>query len=117
MWFPRIVRSYLLHYGYEETLQLFDDASGSSVPPISLTQENGFDDHDKLFRLTERRILRQVQCPIHFVFMKRAVALFIFDYYIGCLPKLFPPLKMKVASLGFETLNYFAQVTLGLRYT
>lgn len=56
----RIVRSYLLHYGYEETLQLFDNASGSSVPPISLTQENGFNEHDKIFGLTDRRILRQL---------------------------------------------------------
>lgn len=58
---PRIVRSYLLHYGYGETLKFFDEASESAVPPISLTQENGFNEQDSAYALKERQILRQVQ--------------------------------------------------------
>lgn len=57
-----VVRSYLLHYGYQETLQAFDAASGSMVPPVVLTiQENG----DKMleeecYALEHRRKLRQL---------------------------------------------------------
>lgn len=55
-----IVRSYLLHYGYGETLKLFDEASESAVPPITLTQENGFNEQDSAYALKERQILRQL---------------------------------------------------------
>ncbi|MCO5580707.1 hypothetical protein L7F22_034577 [Adiantum nelumboides] len=57
-----VARSYLLHYGYQETLQAFDAASGSMVPPVILnTQENG----DKMleeecYALEHRRKLRQL---------------------------------------------------------
>ncbi|KAL6961986.1 hypothetical protein U1Q18_036943 [Sarracenia purpurea var. burkii] len=55
-----IVRSYLLHYGYEDTLQLFDMASKSSLPPISLVQENGFNEQDNMYALNRRKTLRQL---------------------------------------------------------
>uniref|UniRef100_A0A5B6Z7V3 Putative ran-binding protein 10 isoform X1 n=1 Tax=Davidia involucrata TaxID=16924 RepID=A0A5B6Z7V3_DAVIN len=55
-----IVRSYLLHYGHEDTLKLFDMASKSTVPPISLAQENGFDEQDNMYALNQRKTLRQL---------------------------------------------------------
>jgi len=55
-----IVRSYLLHYGYEDTLKLFDMAGKSSLPPISLAQENGFDEQDNMYALNRRKTLRQL---------------------------------------------------------
>ncbi|PON85046.1 SPRY domain containing protein [Trema orientale] len=55
-----IVRSYLLHYGYEDTLHSFDMATKSTVPPIYIAQENGFDEHDILYALSQRKILRQL---------------------------------------------------------
>ncbi|TQD74087.1 hypothetical protein C1H46_040371 [Malus baccata] len=54
-----IVRSYLLHYGYEDTLNSFDVASKSTVPPVHIAQENGFDEQDIVFALNERKTLRQ----------------------------------------------------------
>ena len=56
----RIVRSYLLHYGYEDTLNVFDLANNNSVPPITLPQENGFVEQDVTYALNERKTLRQV---------------------------------------------------------
>ncbi|CAN6584389.1 unnamed protein product [Malus baccata var. baccata] len=56
----QIVRSYLLHYGYEDTLNSFDMASKSTVPPVHIAQENGFDEQDILFALNERKTLRQL---------------------------------------------------------
>lgn len=56
----RIVRSYLLHYGYEDTLNSFDMASKTTVPPVHIAQENGFDEQDVVFALNERKTLRQV---------------------------------------------------------
>lgn len=56
----RLVRSYLLHYGYEETLNSFDLASKSTVPPIYIAQENGFDEQDIMYALNQRKTLRQV---------------------------------------------------------
>lgn len=56
----RIVRSYLLHYGYEDTLNSFDVASKNTVPPISIAQENGFNDQKDMYALSQRKTLRQV---------------------------------------------------------
>lgn len=56
----RLVRSYLLHYGYEETLNAFDVASKSTIPPICIAQENGSGEQDIAYALTHRRTLRQV---------------------------------------------------------
>lgn len=57
----RLVRSYLLHYGYEETLNAFDLASKSTIPPIYIAQENGYDEQDIVYALTQRKTLRQVR--------------------------------------------------------
>ncbi|XP_022718265.1 ran-binding proteins 9/10 homolog isoform X2 [Durio zibethinus] len=54
-----LVRSYLLHYGYEDTLKSFDLASKSTIPPIYIAQENGFDEQDIVYALNQRKILRQ----------------------------------------------------------
>ncbi|XP_047307102.1 ran-binding protein M homolog isoform X2 [Impatiens glandulifera] len=59
-----IVRSYLVHYGYEDTLSLLDLASVSSLPPImsppvSPIQRNGFNG-DNEYALFQRRVLRQL---------------------------------------------------------
>lgn len=55
-----LVRSYLLHYGYEDTLNSFDLASKSTVPPVYISQENGFDEQDILYALPQRKTLRQL---------------------------------------------------------
>lgn len=55
-----LVRSYLLHYGYEDTLNSFDLASKSTIPPISIARENGFDEQDIVYALNQRRTLRQL---------------------------------------------------------
>lgn len=55
-----IVRSYLLHYGYEDTLNVFDMANNNSVPPITLPQENGFVEQDCTYALNQRKTLRQL---------------------------------------------------------
>ncbi|XP_048331533.1 ran-binding protein M homolog isoform X3 [Ziziphus jujuba] len=55
-----IVRSYLLHYGYEDTLNSFDMASKSTVPPIYIAQENGScEQEDIMYALSQRKTLRQ----------------------------------------------------------
>lgn len=56
----RIVRSYLLHYGYEDTLNSFDMASQTTVPPIYVAQQNGSCEQDIMYALTQRKALRQV---------------------------------------------------------
>ncbi|XP_042441297.1 ran-binding protein M homolog [Zingiber officinale] len=56
----RIVRSYLLHYGYQETLKSFDLASESTYPSVSSATENGFSDQDDVYALNHRHILRQL---------------------------------------------------------
>ena len=56
----RIVRSYLLHYGYEDTLNSFDVAGRSTVPPVYIVQENGTDDQEITYALHRRKSLRQV---------------------------------------------------------
>lgn len=58
--FTRIVRSYLQHYGYEDTLNAFDMACKSTVPPIYIAQESGFDEQDIMYALNHRKTLRQV---------------------------------------------------------
>ncbi|XP_074273334.1 ran-binding protein M homolog [Silene latifolia] len=55
-----IVRSYLLHYGYEGTLNVFDMANNNSVPPIAIPQENGFVEQDSMYALNHRKTLRQM---------------------------------------------------------
>lgn len=55
----RLVRSYLLHYGYEDTLNSFDLAGKSTVPPI-FAQENGYGEEDIAYALNQRKTLRQV---------------------------------------------------------
>ncbi|XP_047178747.1 ran-binding protein M homolog isoform X2 [Vigna umbellata] len=55
-----IVRSYLLHYGYEDTLNSFDVASKSTVPPIHIAQESGIDEQEITYALNHRKTLRQV---------------------------------------------------------
>ncbi|KAK8580094.1 hypothetical protein V6N12_070380 [Hibiscus sabdariffa] len=53
-----IVRAYLLHYGYEDTLNSFDLACKSTIPPICIAQENGFDDQDIMYALNQRKTIR-----------------------------------------------------------
>ncbi|KAJ4702617.1 SPla/RYanodine receptor (SPRY) domain-containing protein [Melia azedarach] len=55
-----LVRSYLLHYGYEDTLNSFELAGKSTVPPIFIAQENGFDEQDIVYALNQRKTLRQL---------------------------------------------------------
>lgn len=55
-----IVRSYLLHYGYQDTLNSFDMASKSTLPPIAVVQENGFCEQGNMYALNHRKILRQL---------------------------------------------------------
>ncbi|KAG9136734.1 hypothetical protein Leryth_004501 [Lithospermum erythrorhizon] len=55
-----IVRSYLQHYGYEETLASFELATKNSVPPISLVNENNMNEEEDVYALNQRRTLRQL---------------------------------------------------------
>ncbi|KAF5732798.1 ran-binding protein 10-like [Tripterygium wilfordii] len=55
-----IVRAYLLHYGYEETLDAFDLASKSTIPPINVPQENGVHEEDMAYALNQRKAIRQL---------------------------------------------------------
>lgn len=55
-----IVRSYLQHYGYEDTLRMFDIESKSTLPPISFIQENGFTEDMNMYSLNQRKVLRQL---------------------------------------------------------
>ncbi|KAI7750926.1 hypothetical protein M8C21_003091 [Ambrosia artemisiifolia] len=54
-----IVRSYLQHYGYEETLNVFDEANQTSVPPVTGFHDNGFNEH-AMYALNHRKILRKL---------------------------------------------------------
>ncbi|XP_043713811.1 ran-binding protein M homolog isoform X2 [Telopea speciosissima] len=56
----RIVRSYLRHYGYQDTLNSFDLASRSTLPPIPVAQENGINEQADTYALSHRKILRQL---------------------------------------------------------
>lgn len=62
----RIVRSYLLHYGYQDTLNSFDTASKSTLPPISVPQENGVSEQGDTYALSQRKVLRQVRAYVVF---------------------------------------------------
>lgn len=62
----RIVRSYLLHYGYQDTLNSFDTASKSTIPPISVAQENGVSEQGDMYALSQRKVLRQVRALVVF---------------------------------------------------
>eukprot|EP00249_Psilotum_nudum_P007140 c20336_g1_i1 orf=333-1706(+) len=56
-----IVRAYLLHYGYQDTLMAFDATSGNMVPPVLVPQENGNKTVDEdSYALYQRKILRQL---------------------------------------------------------
>ncbi|XP_031272153.1 ran-binding protein M homolog [Pistacia vera] len=55
-----LVCSYLLHYGYEDTLHSFDLASKSAVPPVFIAQENGVDEQDITYALNQRKTLGQL---------------------------------------------------------
>ncbi|KAG6643661.1 ran-binding protein M homolog isoform X1 [Carya illinoinensis] len=55
-----IVRSYLLYYGYEDTLNTFDVASKTTVPPVYMAQENGFNEQDIVYALNRRKTLRKL---------------------------------------------------------
>ncbi|TKY57333.1 Ran-binding protein 10 [Spatholobus suberectus] len=50
----RIVHSYLLHYGYEDTFNPFD------VPPSYIAQENGIDEQEITYALNHRKTLQQL---------------------------------------------------------
>ncbi|KAL9250136.1 Ran-binding protein M-like protein [Drosera capensis] len=52
-----MIRTYLLHYGYEETLNSFDMANRNSVPPISVPQVGH--EPEILYSLGHRKTLRQ----------------------------------------------------------
>ena len=56
----RIVRSYLLHYGYQDTLNSFDMESENSALQNPTSQENGIYEHGYAYALNHRKILRQV---------------------------------------------------------
>ena len=53
----RIVRSYLLHYGYQDTLDSFDTASETDPPANQL---NGYGEPPEMYGLSHRKLLRQV---------------------------------------------------------
>lgn len=55
----KIVRSYLLHYGYQDTLDSFDMASENTCPPIPIAQDNVLNEQGDLYALKHRKILRQ----------------------------------------------------------
>lgn len=56
----RLVKTYLLHYGYEETLNAFNLATQTTVPPIHIDQENAIDEDDSSYALKQRKNFRQV---------------------------------------------------------
>jgi hypothetical protein len=53
----RIVRSYLLHYGYQDTLNSFDMASETDPPA---NHQNGYGEPPEIYGLSHRKLLRQV---------------------------------------------------------
>lgn len=56
----RLVKTYLLHYGYEETLDAFNLATKTTVPPIVIAQDNAMDEDDSSYDLHQRKTLRKV---------------------------------------------------------
>ncbi|KAG7593967.1 LIS1 homology motif [Arabidopsis thaliana x Arabidopsis arenosa] len=55
-----LVKTYLLHYGYEETLNAFNLATQTTVPPIHIDQENAIDEDDSSYALKQRKNFRQL---------------------------------------------------------
>ncbi|KAF9670613.1 hypothetical protein SADUNF_Sadunf13G0087100 [Salix dunnii] len=55
-----LVRSYLLHNGYEETLKAFDVASKNTIPSLYIAQENGFGEQLIAYALAQRKTVRQL---------------------------------------------------------
>ncbi|VVB11672.1 unnamed protein product [Arabis nemorensis] len=55
-----LIKTYLLHYGYEETLNAFNLATKTTVPPICIAQENAIDEDDSSYALNQRKTLRQL---------------------------------------------------------
>ncbi|KAL1202337.1 Ran-binding protein M [Cardamine amara subsp. amara] len=55
-----LVKTYLLHYGYEETLNAFNLATKSTVPPIHIDQENAIDEDYSSYALKHRKTFRQL---------------------------------------------------------
>ena len=53
----RIVRSYLLHYGYQDTLNSFDMAIETDPPA---KHQNGYGEPPEMYALSHRKLLRQV---------------------------------------------------------
>jgi len=52
-----IVRSYLLHYGYQDTLNSFDLANATDPPG---SRQNGHREPPETYGLSHRKLLRQV---------------------------------------------------------
>ena len=52
----RIVRSYLLHYGYQDTLNSFDMANATDPPG---SRQNGHREPPEMYGLSHRKLLRQ----------------------------------------------------------
>ncbi|KAG8071042.1 hypothetical protein GUJ93_ZPchr0006g44393 [Zizania palustris] len=52
-----IVRSYLLHYGYQDTLNSFDMASETDPPS---NHQNGYGEPPEMYGLSHRKLLRQL---------------------------------------------------------
>ncbi|CAM8989204.1 unnamed protein product [Rhodiola kirilowii] len=55
-----IVRSYLVHYGYEDTLKAYDSATNISETHANASSENGIAKHDDMYQLSQRRIIREI---------------------------------------------------------
>ncbi|KAF8116427.1 hypothetical protein N665_0018s0037 [Sinapis alba] len=55
-----LVRTYLLHYGYEETLNAFNVATETTIPPIHIAQENAIDEDDSSYALHKRKSIRKL---------------------------------------------------------
>ncbi|EOA20630.1 hypothetical protein CARUB_v10000942mg [Capsella rubella] len=55
-----LVKNYLLHYGYKDTLHAFDLATKSIVSPINAAEEDNIDVQGTSYALHERRVLRQL---------------------------------------------------------
>ncbi|XP_011628600.1 ran-binding protein 10 isoform X2 [Amborella trichopoda] len=59
-----IVRSYLLHYGYQDTLTSFDIASKGTFPSSPIEhQNNGTIEVEEMYALSHRKLLRQEWYP------------------------------------------------------
>ncbi|KAL3641428.1 hypothetical protein CASFOL_016396 [Castilleja foliolosa] len=56
----RIVQSYLQHYGYGETLKLFNIAAEINVPPNHVVPESCSNEEDSMYALDHRITLRQL---------------------------------------------------------